>query len=115
MIFVLILLLKTIIWFFVFRFGTREDMTIMLVCAAVVTVILTLMDKVSVASNLAFSAILLTLVLYGLMSFTLLPLAWKVKKATPVAILNLMGMIGAFAGVNFTMDFLRGFQTIMSR
>ena len=110
-----VLLLKTIAWFIAFRSGTRGNMNTMLLLAAGITVILTLVDKASVASNLAFSAILLTLVLYGLMSFTLLPLAWKVKKTTLSAVLNLMGMIGAFAGVNFTMDFLRGFLPLMNR
>jgi len=87
----------------------------MLLWAAGITVLLTLADKVSVASNLAAPAILLTLILYALMSFTLLPLAWKVKKTNLSAVLNLMGMIGAFAGVNFTMDFLRGFMPLMNR
>jgi hypothetical protein len=70
---------------------------------------------VSVADNLATPAILLTLVLYGVMSFTLFPLAWKMKNSTLSMVLNLAGMIGAFAGVNFTMDFLRGFLPVMNR
>jgi hypothetical protein len=90
-------------------------MNAMLLRAAGIIAALTLADKVSVASNLAFPAILLTLVLYGLMSFTLLPLAWKVKNSTLSMVLNLTGMIGAFAGVNFTMDFLRGFLPLMNR
>lgn len=85
----------------------------MLLWAAGITVVLTLVDKVSVASRLPVSALLLTLALYGLMSFTLFPLAWKVNNMKLSVVLNLVGMVGAFAGVNFTMDFLRGFQQIM--
>jgi len=70
---------------------------------------------VSVASNLTFPAIVLTLVLYALMSFILLPLAWKLKNPILSVILNLMGMLGAFAGVNFTMDFLRGLLPFMNK
>ena len=69
----------------------------------------------SVASNLTFPAIVLTLVLYALMSFILLPLAWKLKNPILSVILNLMGMLGAFAGVNFTMDFLRGLLPFMNK
>lgn len=105
---VLALFLKPIAWYIAFKSGTIENMNTMLLWAAGITAALTLVDKVSVASNLATPAILLTLALYGLMSFILLPLAWKVKNITLSRSLNLMGMIGAFAGVNFTMDFLRG-------
>lgn len=87
----------------------------MLLWAAGITVVLTLVDKVSVADRLPVSAILLTLALYGLMSFTLFSLAWKAKKSKLSVVLNVVGMIGAFAGVNFTMDFLRGFQQIRTR
>jgi len=112
---ILALLLKPIAWYVAFKSGTIENMNKMLLWAAGISVVLTFADKVSVAGNLAFSAILLTLVLYVLMSFTLLPLAWKVKKAGFSVVLNLAGMIGAFAGVNFTMDFIRGFLPIMNR
>lgn len=111
---ILALLLKPIAWFVVFRSGIRGDLDAMLLRAAGITVVLTLADKVSVASNLALPAIVLTLVLYGAMSFTLLPLAWKVKKTTLSVILNLLGGVGAFAGVNFTMDFIRGFLPLMN-
>ena len=109
------LLLKPIAWFVAFKSGTRGNISAMLLWAAGITVVLTLADKVSVASNLAVPAILLTLVLYGLMTFALLPLAWKVKKTSLSVVLNLVGMIGAFAGVNFTMDFIRGFLPLMNR
>ena len=109
MIVVFALILKPIAWLAAFRLGTRGDMDATLLAAAGITVVLTLVDKVSVASNLKFSAIVLTLVLYTLMSFTLIPLAWKVKKRAPSLALNLLGTLGAFAGVNFTMDLVRGF------
>jgi len=112
---ILALLLKPIAWLVAFSFGTRGKMNTMLLWATGITVFLALVDKVSVASNLATPAILLTLVLYGLMSFTLLPLAWKLKKTSLSVVLNLAGLVGAFAGVNFTMDFLRGFLPLMNR
>ena len=109
------LFFKPVAWFFAFRSGIRGDVKTMLLWAAGITVLLTLVDKVSVASNLKVQAILLTLVLYGLMSFTLFPLAWKVKNTALSVTLNLIGMIGAFAGVNFTMDVIRGFLPVMNR
>jgi hypothetical protein len=111
----LALFLKPVAWYIAFKSGIIENMNAMLLWAAGIAVVLTLVDKVSVASNLSISAILLTLALYGLMSFSLIPLAWKAKKTKLSLVLNLAGMIGAFAGVNFTMDFLRGFLPIMTR
>jgi hypothetical protein len=110
-----VMLIKPIAWFFVFLTAVKGDLNAMLLRAAGITVFLTLADKVSVASNLAFPAILLTLVLYAVMSFTLIPVAWKVKKPSLSVALNLMGMLGAFAGVNFTMDFLRSILPFMNR
>ena len=112
---ILALLLKPIAWFVAFRSGTRGNVDTMMISVAVITVTLTLADAVSVVSNLAFPAIILTLVLYTLMSFILIPIAWKVNNAIFSVVLNLMGMIGAFAGVNFTMDFLRGILPLMKR
>jgi hypothetical protein len=111
----IVMLLKPIAWFFTFRSGVSSDLNKMLLHAAGITVFLTLADKVSVASNLAFPAIMLTLCLYALMSFILLPVAWKLKSATTSLVCNLMGMLGAFFGVNFTMDFLRGLLPFMNR
>jgi len=108
-----VMLLKSIAWFFAFRAGIRSGAMGMLSWAAGSAVLLTLLDKVSVASNLAFSAILLSLALYALMSFILMPLAWKVKNTAFSVVCNLVGMLGAFAGVNFTMDFLRGLLPFM--
>lgn len=112
---ILALFLKPIAWLVAFRCATGGTLNAMLLWAAGIAAGLTLADKVSVASNLATPAILLTLVLYGLMSFTLLPLAWKVKKTGLSVFLNLLGMLGAFAGVNFTMDVLRGFLPLLNR
>lgn len=112
---ILALFLKPIAWYVAFKSGVIENMNTMLLWAAGISVVLTLVDKMTVAGNLPIQAILLTLVLYGLMSFTLMPLAWKVKKPALSVVLNLVGMIGAFAGVNFTMDFLRGFLPLMNR
>jgi len=109
------LLLKPIAWLVAFRFGTRGSMDVMMLSAAGITVILMLVDTVSVASNLAYPAIILTLVLYTLMSFTLIPLAWKVNNSILSVVLNLAGMAGACAGVNFTMDFLRGIMPLINR
>jgi len=111
----LVMLLKPIAWFFTFCSVTRRDVKAMLLRAAGLTLFLTLMDKISVASNLPLPAILLTLLLYGLMSFTLLPLAWKFRNTKMSVLPNIMGMLGAFAGVNFTMDFLRGLLPMMNR
>ena len=112
--FFFVMLLKPVAWFFAFRSGVRCGLNAMLLRAAGITVFLTLADKVSVASNLAFPAILLTLFLYAAMSFSLLPLAWRLKNSTLSVIFNLMGMLGAFAGVNFTMDFLRSLLPFMN-
>lgn len=111
----LVLFLKPVAWYIAFKSGVIEKLNSMLLWAAGITVVLTVADKATVADNLALPAILLTLLLYGLMSFTLLPLAWKVKNGKLSAALNLAGMIGAFAGVNFTMDFIRGFLPFMNR
>jgi len=114
MIFIAILL-KTFAWFFAFRSGMRSDLNGMLLRAAGISLFLTVADKLSVASNLAFAAIMLTLLLYTLMSFVLLPVAWKLKNSAISVFCNVMGLIGAFAGVNFTMDLLRGLLPFMNK
>lgn len=110
-----VMILKPVAWFFAFRSGIRSDLKGILLRAAGITVFLTLVDKVSVASNLAFPAILLTLLLYALMSFILMPVAWKFRNSAVSVACNVMGILGAFAGVNFTMDFLRGLLPVMQR
>jgi hypothetical protein len=115
MIIIFVMLLKPVAWLYAFWTGTRSDLNGMLLRAAGITVFLTLADKISVASNLALPAIVLTLVLYALMSFILMPLAWKLKNTAVTVICNVIGMLGAFAGVNFTMDFLRGLLPFMNK
>ena len=109
------MLLKVVAWVFTFRCATRANLSGMLLRAAGITVFLTVVDKFSVAGNLAFPAIMLTLLLYALMSFILLPAAWKLKSTAVSVACNVMGMLGAFAGVNFTMDLLRGLLPFMNR
>lgn len=113
MFFFVVLLLKPLAWFFAFRSGTRSGLGGMLLWAAGSTVFLTAADKVSVASNLAFPAILLTFMLYALMSFILFPVTWKFKNSALSIACTIMGMLGALAGVNFTMDLLRGVLPFM--
>ena len=96
----LALFLKAVIWLVVFWSVKGDNWKDMLLWTAGMTVVLTVMDKVSVASNLAAPAIVLTLVLYGLMSFTLIPLAWTARNATFSRVVNVVGVLGAFAGVN---------------
>lgn len=112
---ILALFLKPVVWYIAFKSATIENMNKMLLWAAGITVFLTLVDKFSVAGNLAAPAILLTLLLYGLMSFILIPLAWKTRGAKLTPVLNVAGILGAFAGVNFSMDFIRGFLPFMNR
>ncbi|MDD2367267.1 MAG: hypothetical protein PHN84_14005 [Desulfuromonadaceae bacterium] len=107
------LFLKPVVWYMAFKSSVIEDLKTMLLWAAGITLFLTLIDKFSVAENLGNSAILLTFVLYALMSFILLPLGWKIKNAKIRVALNIFGTLGAFAGVNFTMDFLRGILPFM--
>ena len=102
------ILLKSIVWVVVYRSAVRSDFPGMMVRAAAIAIFLTVTDKFSVASNLAFSAIVLTLLLYAAMSFVLLPLAWKVRNRWVSLACNVAGTLGALAGVNFLMDFLRG-------
>ncbi len=109
------ILLKSVAWVIAFRSGLRSDFRGMLLRAAAITMFLTAMDKASVASNLPLPAILLTLLLYALMSFILLPIAWKLRNFWVSAVLNAAGMLGALAGVNFTMDLIRGFLPFMNR
>jgi hypothetical protein len=110
-----VMLLKPVAWLFAFWTVTRTDLTGMLLRAAGITAFLTVADYLSVASNLQLPAILLTLVLYALMSFILMPLAWKLKNIWVSIICNVMGVLGALAGVNFTMDFLRGLLPFMAQ
>lgn len=110
-----VMLLKALLWSVAFWFGMKSGRNGMLVISGAVAVLLTVMDKFSVAYNLGVMPIVLTLVLYLLMSFLLLPIAWKVRDTTVSFLCNILGMLGAFAGVNFTMDLLRALHPFMDR
>lgn len=101
------ILLKAVAWIVVFRSAVRADLPGMAARAAAVTLLLTAIDKFSVAGNLAFSAIILTLLLYALMSFILIPAAWRLRNRWFTLACNGAGALGALAGVNFTMDLIR--------
>lgn len=109
------ILLKALVWVIAFRAAMRKEARWMLLYAAGIALILTVIDSLSVASNLRLSALLLTLSLYLLMSFVLIPSAWKLRKPLLSLLLNLAGMLGALAGVNFTMDLLRGLVPFLNR
>lgn len=109
------ILLKALVWVIAFRAAMRKEARGMLLYAAGIALILTVIDSLSVASNLRLSALLLTLSLYLLMSFVLIPSAWKLRKPLLSLLLNLAGMLGALAGVNFTMDLLRGLVPFLNR
>lgn len=107
------LFLKPIIWLTVFWTIRGDSFKHMLYWAVGTTIVLTLVDKVSVASNLPTFAIVLTLVLYAGMSLTLMPLAWMMQNARYSKALNVLGVLGSFAGVNFAMDCIRTFFPLM--
>jgi hypothetical protein len=110
-----VMLLKAAVWFLAFWYGMRSNRNLMLATAGLAAIVLTVMDKFSVAFNLGVMPIVLTLVLYLLMSFLLLPIAWKVRDTTVTFLCNILGMVGAFAGVNFTMDLVRGLHPFMNK
>lgn len=100
----LVMFLKSAAWLFAFWFGISRSARGMLLWSAGITVFLTLTDRLSVAGD---TVNLLTLLLYALMSFFLLPLAWKLKDPAVSLACNVMGTLGALAMVNFTSAFLR--------
>lgn len=110
-----VMLVKTAVWFCAFWFGMKSSRSLMLATAGSVAMVLTVMDTFSVAFNLGIMPIVLTLVLYLLMSFILLPIAWNVRDTTVTFLCNILGMVGAFAGVNFTMDLLRTLHPFMNK
>lgn len=109
------LLLKPIIWLTVFWTIRGDSFKHMLYWAVGTTFVLTLVDRVTVASNLPSFAIVLTLVLYAVMSLTLMPLAWMMNNERYSKAFNVLGVLGSFAGVNFTMDCIRTFFPLMNR
>ncbi|QWV95505.1 hypothetical protein KP004_10150 [Geomonas oryzisoli] len=109
------ILSKAVVWIIAFRSAIRTDARAMLLRCSAVAVVLTAIDIFSVAANLRVSAFVLTLVLYLLMSFTLIPCAWKLRNTLATLILGAVGALGALAGVNFTMDLLRGLVPFLNR
>jgi hypothetical protein len=109
------LFLKPIIWLTVFWTIRGDSFKHMLLWALGTTFVLTIVDRVTVASNLPPFTIVLTLVLYAVMALTLMPLAWMMKNARYSKALNVLGVLGSFAGVNFTMDCLRTFFPLMNQ
>ena len=110
-----VILLKAVLWVVAFRSAVKADTAGMLLRSAGIAVILTVMDRFSVAGNLRLSAIVLTLFLYLLMSLVLIPVAWKLKNRWVSLACNLAGMLGALAGVNFAMDLIRGLVPFLNR
>lgn len=110
-----VILFKAVLWVMAFRSALKADASGMLLRAAGIALILTVMDRFSVAGNLRLSALLLTLVLYLLMSLILIPVAWKLKNRWVSLACNLAGMLGALAGVNFAMDLIRGLVPFLNR
>lgn len=109
------MIVKGALWSLAFWFGMRSGRNAMLVTAGLVAIVLTLMDMFSVAFSLGVMPMVLTLVLYLLMSYILLPIAWTVRDTTVTFLCNILGMVGAFAGVNFTMELLRGLHPFMNK
>jgi hypothetical protein len=79
----------------------------MLLWAGALTLFLTVVDRLSVGGSFPLAAMLLSLFLYGLMSFFLFPLAWKVKDPAVSLACNVMGSLGSLAVVSFATAFLR--------
>jgi hypothetical protein len=98
--------IKSLAWLLAFWFGIGRGRKGMLLLAAAVTLFLAAVDGVAVAGARPFPGMLLSLVLYALMSFTLLPVAWKMKNPAVSLGCNVMGTLGALAVVDFTMNFL---------
>jgi hypothetical protein len=101
-----LMVLKSVGWALAFWVGIRRQLKGMLSWSAGITVFLTVTDQV--ASHLAFPSIVLTMLLYAMMSFMLLSIAWKVRHPAVSLACNVMGTLGAFAVVNFTILFLSG-------
>lgn len=110
-----VILFKAVLWVMAFKSAVTAGATGMLLRAAGIAVTLTVLDRFSVAGNLRFSAIVLTLFLYLVMSFTLIPVAWKLKNRWVSLFCSLAGTVGALAAVNFFMDLIRGLVPFLNR
>jgi hypothetical protein len=103
----LVMFFKSVAWALAFWTGTRRELKGMLLSSAAITLCLTVTDELTIARDPAFSAIALTLLLYAIMSLMLFTIAWKLRHPAVSLACNLMGTLGAFAVVNFTIVFLR--------
>jgi hypothetical protein len=108
----LVMLVKTVAWLFAFWFGIRRSLREMLIWATAISVILTVIDEVAVAAIPTYPSILVSMLLYAMMSFFLFPLAWKMKNIAVSLACNVMGSLGSLAVVNFTMIYLTGQLTL---
>ncbi|MCM0081620.1 hypothetical protein L4X63_08480 [Geomonas sp. Red32] len=102
----LLMLVKTAGWLFAFWFGIRGGMRRMLCWAAAATLFLTAADVVYRWAGPAVAASLVTLLLYALMSFLLIPVAWKVRNPAVTLACHVAGTCGAYSFVYFAMNFL---------
>ena len=102
----LVMFLKSVGWLFAFWSGIRCRLRGMLLWAIGITVFLTLADVLSDTGHLELPGILLTLLLYMVMSFFLLALSWKVRSPAVSMACNVMGTMGAFAVVSMTVNFV---------
>lgn len=107
-----VMFLKSAAWAFSFWIGIRRGVKGMLLWAAGISVFLTLADGVTGSAGTHYFPILLSMFLYTLMSFLLLPIAWKMRNPAVSMACNLAGTLGAFAMVHFTMEFITGTLTI---
>lgn len=108
----LVMFLKSAAWAVAFWLGINRALKGMLLSSAAIAVFLTVTDKLTVSADLALVDILLTLLLYAMMSFLLLPIAWKLKDPAVSLACNVTGTLGALAVVNFTMDFIRTYLSL---
>ncbi|GFO56312.1 hypothetical protein GMSM_33190 [Geomonas sp. Red276] len=102
----LLMLVKTAGWLCAFWFGIRGGMKRMLFWAAAAAVFLTVADVVYRSAGPAGAVSLVTLLLYAVMSFLLIPVAWKLRNPAVTLACHVAGTCGAYSFVYFTMNFL---------
>jgi hypothetical protein len=102
----LVMFFKSLAWALAFWVGIRRELKGMLLSCVAITLCLTVTDELTVAAHPALSTVALTLLLYAMMSFMLLSIAWKLRHPAVSLACNVMGTLGAFAVVNFTIAFL---------
>lgn len=104
----LVMFVKTFAWVTAFWLGIRRGRNEMLLCAAGVSLFLTLVDDFIITDPQRASVLALSLVLYSLMSFFLMPVAWKVRNAAVSVACYVAGSYGAYAIVHFWVEYLGG-------